>query len=53
MSLLWVLILLLLLSGGLGFYGGPAYGGYGYGPGIGLGGILVIVLIVCLLTGRL
>jgi hypothetical protein len=46
-----VLILLVLLCvGGLPTWG---YHQYGYGPSIGLGGILIIVLIVLLLSGRL
>ena len=45
--LLLILILLLLFGGGGGYY---AHGPYG---GIGIGGIVLIILIVLLLTGRL
>jgi len=45
--LLWILILLLLFGGGGGYY---AYGPTG---GLGIGGIVLIVLVVMLLTGRL
>ncbi|GEP09652.1 hypothetical protein MGN01_14970 [Methylobacterium gnaphalii] len=44
-----LIILILLLFGGGNFLGGGAY----RGPGFGLGGILLIVLIVLLLTGRI
>lgn len=52
--LLVVLIVaaVLLLGGGFGYRGHPTYGTYSNG-GIGLGGILVIVLVVLLLTNRL
>ena len=49
MSLLLLVILLLLLFGGLPHFG---YHSYGYAPS-GLSGVLVIVLLVLLLTGRL
>jgi len=51
MSLVTILliILIILAFGGGGFLGGGAY----RGPGFGLGGILLIVLIVLLVTGRL
>ena len=50
MSLLLILIILILLFGGGGmFLGGGAYRNQGFG----LGGILLIVLSVLLLTGRL
>jgi hypothetical protein len=45
--LLIILIMLLLFGGGGGYY---AYGPRG---GIGIGGIILIILIVMLLTGRL
>jgi hypothetical protein len=48
--MLFVLIILILLFGlGGNFYNGGAY----RGPGFGLGGLLLIVLVVLLLTGRL
>ena len=47
MTLLLILLVVVLLVGGGGYYwGGP-------GPGIGLAGILAIILIALLLTGRL
>ena len=50
MSLIVLLIILIVLFGGGGnFLGGGAYRGYGFG----LSGILIVVLIVLLLTGRL
>jgi Protein of unknown function (DUF3309) len=48
MSLLLLIILILLLVGGLPHFG---YHSYGYAPS-GLVGVLVIVLLVLLLTGR-
>ena len=48
MGLLLLIILIVLLLGGLPTWG---YHSYGYGPS-GLVGVLVIVLIVLLLTGR-
>src|ERR1017187_3857416 len=50
--LMWIvlIILLLLCLGGLPNFG---FHQYGYGPSIGLGGILIIVLIVLLVSGRL
>ena len=44
-----LVILIILAFGGGGFLGGGAY----RGPGFGLGGILIIVLIGLLLTGRI
>jgi hypothetical protein len=44
--LILILILLLLFGGGGGYY---AYGPYG---GIGIGGIILIILVVMLLSGR-
>lgn len=49
MSLLLLIVLLLFLVGGLPNFG---YHSYGYTPS-GLLGVLVIVLLVLLLTGRL
>lgn len=49
MSLVLLVILLLLVVGGLPTWG---YHEYGYGPS-GIGGILLLVLVVLLLTGRL
>ena len=49
MTVLIVLIVLALLGGGVGYRSNPRYG---YG-GFGLGGILLIVLVILLLTGRL
>ncbi len=51
MSLVTILLILLIIaafSGG-GFLGDGAY----RGPGFGLGGVLIVVLIVLLLTGRI
>jgi hypothetical protein len=48
MGLLLLIILIVFLLGGLPTWG---YHSYGYGPS-GLVGVLVIVLIVLLLTGR-
>jgi hypothetical protein len=49
MSLLLLLVLILLLFGGLARWG---YHSYGYAPS-GIVGLLVIVFLVLLLTGRL
>ena len=50
MSLVTIILILLILGAfGGGFYGGPTYRTGGFG----LGGILIIVLIVLLVTGRL
>jgi hypothetical protein len=49
MPLLLVLILLLVVVGGLPTWG---YHQYGYGPS-GIGGIILLILILMLLTGRL
>jgi hypothetical protein len=48
MSLLLLLVLILLLVGGLPRFG---YHSYGYGPS-GLAGVLILVLLVLLFTGR-
>jgi hypothetical protein len=54
MLLLIVLVVLavLFLGGGFAGRGHPTYGSYSNG-GIGLGGLLLIVLVVLLLTGNL
>lgn len=51
MSLVTILlvILIILAFGGGGFLGDGAY----RGPGFGLGGVLLVLLVVCLITGRL
>lgn len=49
MSLLLLIVLILFLVGGLPNFG---FHSYGYAPS-GLAGVLVIVLLVMLLTGRL
>ncbi len=47
-TLLLIILIVLAFTGG-GFLGNGAY----RGPGFGLGGVLLIVLIVLLATGRL
>jgi flagellin-like protein len=49
MSLVLLIILLLLVVGALPTWG---YHEYGYGPS-GIGGVILLVLIVLLLTGRI
>jgi len=49
MGLVLLIILIVILTGGLPYWG---YHSYGYGPS-GFAGVLVIVLIILLLTGRL
>jgi hypothetical protein len=49
MSLVLLIILLMLVVGALPTWG---YHEYGYGPS-GIGGVILLVLIVLLLTGRL
>jgi len=49
MSLVLLILLVLLVFGGLPNWG---YHQYGYGPS-GLGGVLLLVLVIMLLTGRL
>jgi len=49
MSLLLLIVLLLIILGGLPTWG---YHDYGYGPS-GIGGIVLLVVIILLLTGRL
>ena len=53
MNLLWFVVVILLIFAVLGAPGyGPWHHSYGWGPS-GIGGVLVIILIVLLLTGRL
>ena len=51
--MLWVIVLVLLL---VSFAGSPSVGywnhGYGWAPS-GIGGFLIIILVVLLLTGRI
>jgi hypothetical protein len=47
-----IVLALLFLGGGFGMRGHSSYGSYST-PGIGLGGILLIILVVLLLTGSL
>jgi uncharacterized protein DUF3309 len=49
MSLLLLIVLLVLVFGGLPRWG---YHNYGYAPS-GLGGLILIILIILILTGRL
>lgn len=49
MSLLLLIVLLLLVFGGLPNWG---YHNYGWGPS-GIGGIILIIVLILLLTGRL
>jgi len=49
MSLLLLIILLVVVFGGLPTWG---YHNYGYAPS-GLGGIILLVVLILLLTGRL
>lgn len=49
MGLLLLIIVLVLLFGGLPHWG---YHAYGYGPS-GLAGVVILVLVVMLFTGRL
>ena len=49
MSLLLLIVLLLIVFGGLPNFG---FHQYGYGPS-GIGGVLLLIVIVLLLTGRL
>jgi hypothetical protein len=50
--ILLIVVLLLVFGGGGGYYAHNAWGGYA-GPGIGIGTILIILLVVFLLSGRL
>lgn len=47
-----IVLAILFLGGGYGFRGHSTYGSYST-PGIGLGGILLIIVIILLLTGSL
>ena len=47
-----IVLALLFLGGGFGMRGHSSYGSYST-PGIGLGGILLIILVVLLVTGSL
>ncbi len=49
MSLLLLILLILLIVGALPTWG---YHNYGYGPS-GIGGLVVVILLILLLTGRL
>lgn len=51
MGLILLIIVLLVLfgGGGIGYYGGHSWGG----PGLGLGAIFLIILVVLLVSGRL
>jgi hypothetical protein len=49
MSLLLLIVLLLIVFGGLPHWG---YHQYGYAPS-GIGGIVLIIVLIMLLTGRL
>jgi Protein of unknown function (DUF3309) len=53
MGLVLLIIFVLILLGGFGYIGGVPYGyGAGHG-GIGIAGLIVIVLLFLVLTGRL
>lgn len=43
MSLLVIIVILILCSGGIGYYGGPVYSGFGYG---GFGSLIIVLLIL-------
>ena len=49
MGLVLLIVLLVMVLGGLPTWG---YHDYGYGPS-GLGGVLLLVILILLLTGRL
>jgi hypothetical protein len=49
MSLLILLVILVLLFGGVGFYGGSRYGPWSWSPL----GIIFVILLILALTGRL
>jgi uncharacterized membrane protein len=53
MNLLWVVIIVLILVSLLGVPGvGYWHHGYGWAPS-GVGGLIVLILVILLLTGRL
>jgi hypothetical protein len=47
--ILLIVVLLILFGGGFGYHGGYAWGG----PSLGLGGLLLIILVIWLLSGGL
>jgi Protein of unknown function (DUF3309) len=49
MNLVLLIVLILLVVGGLPTWG---YHNYGYGPS-GVGGLILLILVILLLTGRL
>lgn len=50
MSILTIALILLLIGAlGSGVYGGPAYANYGYGGA----GVVLVILVVLLATGRI
>ena len=51
MNLIILILIILILFGGLGFH--SSWGYYGAGPYGGIGGLLVLILIVWLVTGGL
>lgn len=53
MLILIVLVVLVLFGGGLGYHRGYYASNAYYGPGIGIVGIIVVVLLILLLSGRL
>ena len=50
MLLVLIILILLFMGGGYGLRTHPTYGSYSTG-GIGLGGLLLIILLIMLLTG--
>ena len=51
--LILIVLLLLMLFGGYGYHAGYYAGPPAYGYGLSIGGVIVLVLLVLLLTGRL
>ena len=49
MGLILLILLIIIVAGGLPAWG---YHSYGYGPS-GLGGILLLIVLILLLTGRM